>query len=194
MATGRDAFGSDTWAKGGVVVPPQGLPVLPKWSPAEAPSSLSQLWVHNRATHLPQPTRTAAERAELKERSAGLHESLKLITKREGVRIDLLSESNSDALLGWLGSAIPGRGHQLISALYVDEEDDAEAGGWQPCLQMRLNFSDVGFLHELRDAVLTGTMEQSLSRSPLSMRAGNPVLVHVSVDRSQFAAACMPWA
>ena len=59
---------------------------------------------------------------------------------------------------------------------------------------MRLKISDVGFLHELRDAVLTGTLEQSLSRKPLPMRTGSPVRIDVSVDRSQFAAACMPWA
>ena len=136
---------------------------------------------------------SAAERLALKKVSAGLHESLKLVvTKSGGPRCNLLDECSPDSLLTWLSSALPGDDRQakgLVAALYADEDKDGAAGEWQPCLQMRLNIGDVGFLHELRDAVLTGTLEQSLSRTPLSMRTGGKVGVVVSVDRSQFAAS-----
>ena len=54
---------------------------------------------------------------------------------------------------------------------------------------MRLNINDVGFLHELRDAVLTGTLEETLSHTPIRMRTQRrKVNVDVSIDHSQFAA------
>ena len=63
--TGRSLLGNDTWSNGGVVVPADGLPVLPKWSPAEA----QELWVHNLATSLPERSagRAAQSGAELHE-------------------------------------------------------------------------------------------------------------------------------
>ena len=108
--------------------------------------------MHNVAPHLLRPSGS-------KEESAGLHESLKLVAaEKDGTRFDLLNECTIDSLLTWLGEALPGDGLQakeLVAALYEDEDYGGAAGVWQPCLQMRLSIRDVGFLHELRDAVLT---------------------------------------
>ena len=146
VETGRFVLG-EGWDKGGCFVPHKDLPPLPKWSP----SPPNQLWVHNVAPHLLRPSGS-------KEESAGLHESLKLVAaEKDGTRFDLLNECTIDSLLTWLGEALPGDGlhaKELVAALYEDEDGGA-AGVWQPCLQMRLSIRDVGFLHELRDAVLT---------------------------------------
>ena len=103
------------------------------------------------AAHAVRPRQRAC-----KEKSAGLHESLKLVAvEKDGTRFELLKECTTDSLLTWLGNALPGDGLQskeLVAALYEDEE--GVVGGWQPCLQVRLSIGDVGFLHELRDAVL----------------------------------------
>ena len=170
--------GSTGWNKGGCFVPHTGLPRLQEWSP----SPRKQPWVHNLAPHLLSGSRMAnfsraaahavrpRQRA-CKEKSAGLHESLKLVAKINGTVFDLLDKCDADSLLSWLGAALPrgttpsrtriarrlGGGRQaqeLVAALYADEEDGDAAGGWLPCLQVRLSISDVGFLHELRDAVL----------------------------------------
>ena len=177
------------WDRGGCFVPQTGLPPLQYWSP----SPPNQLWVHNLAPQLAQPTGSAVERVALKKVSAGLHESLKLVaTTESGAPFDLLKECDVNNLLTWLGSALPGssrRAEGRLAALYADEDEDSVAGRWQPCLQMRLNINDVGFLHELRDAVLTGTLEETLSRTPLRVRTQcGKVRVVVSIDRSQFAA------
>ena len=152
IETGRFVLGG-SWDKGGCFVPRTGLPPLPKWSP----SPPKELWVHNVAPHLARPSGSKVELVAFKKESAGLHESLKLVaTRKDGARFDLLKECTVDSLLNWLGDALPGEGRQakeLVAALYEDE--DGTDGGWQPCLQMRLCIGDVGFLHELRDAVLT---------------------------------------
>jgi hypothetical protein len=153
VETGRFVLG-EGWDKGGCFVLHKDLPPLPKWSP----SPPNQLWVHNVAPHLLRPSGSKEELvASKQERSAGLHESLKLVAaEKDGTRIDLLNECTIDSLLTWLGDKLPGDGLQakeLVAALYEDE--DGAAGEWQPCLQMRLSIGDVGFLHELRDAVLT---------------------------------------
>ena len=189
-ATGRNAFGSNTWANGGVVVPPQGLPVLPKWSPAEA----QELWVHNLATSLP---KRSARRSVLSgplwrgaahQSGAELHEALKLVALEGGkAACDLLERCTAKELCRWVGAALPdsqGRGERLVAALYADEEDGGGKVAAQPALQVRVKISDVGFLHELRDAVLTGTLEQTLSRGQLQGKS-----YQLSVDRSQFATA-----
>lgn len=145
--------GGTSWDKGGCFH--TGLPPLAKWSPPPR----NQPWVHNLAPHLPRPIDSAKER--VKKVSAGNHESLKLLVelKVDGTRFDLLGKCDTDSLLSWLGAALPLPGdsrqaQELIAALYVDEEDSGAAGVWQPCLQMRLSIGDVGFLHELRDAVI----------------------------------------
>ena len=168
VETGRFVLG-EGWDKGGCFVPHTGLPPLPKWSP----SPPNQLWVHNVAPHLLRPSgsptwllrllrllRPSGSKQELaafKKGSAGLHESLKLVaTRKDGARFELLKECTADSLLTWLGDALPGDSRlakELVAALYEDE--DGTDGSWQPCLQMRLSIGDVGFLHELRDAVLT---------------------------------------
>ena len=144
--------GSTRWNKGGCFVPQTGLLPLPTWSP----SPLNQPWVHNVAPHLLRPSGSKEELAAFKQKSAGLHESLKLVAaEKDGTRFQLLKECSTDSLLTWLGNALPGDGLQskeLVAALYEDEE--GVVGGWQPCLQVRLSIGDVGFLHELRDAVL----------------------------------------
>ena len=151
VETGRFVLG-EGWDKGGCFVPHTGLPPLPKWSP----SPPNQLWVHNVAPHLLRPSGSKEELVAFKKESAGLHESLKLVVAGEdGARVELLKECTTDNLLTWLGDALPGDSRlakDLVAALYEDE--DGVAGGWQPCLQMRLSISNVGFLHELRDAVL----------------------------------------
>ena len=154
--------GSTCWNKGGCFVPHTGLPPL-KWSP----SPRKQPWVHNLAPHLLSGSRMAnfsraaahavrPRQRTCKEKSAGLHESLKLVAaENDGTRFEMLKECTTDSLLTWLGNALPGDGLQskeLVAALYEDE--DGVVGGWQPCLQVRLSIGDVGFLHELRDAVL----------------------------------------
>ena len=189
-ATGRDAFGSDTWANGGVVVPPQGLPELPNWSPAEA----QELWVHNLATSLPKRSARRSVlfaplwRGAAHQSGAELHEALKLVALEGGkAACDLLERCTAEELCRWVGAALPdskGRGERLVAALYADEEDGGGKVAAQPALQVRVNISDVGFLHELRDAVLTGTLEQTLSRGQLQGKS-----YQLSVDRSQFATA-----
>ena len=147
--------GSTGWNKGGCFVPQTGLLPLPTWSPPP-PKPPNQLWVHNVAPHLLRPSGSKEELEAFKQTSAGLHESLKLVAaEKDGTRFQLLKECSTDSLLTWLGNALPGDGLQskeLVAALYEDEE--GVVGGWQPCLQVRLSIGDVGFLHELRDAVL----------------------------------------
>ena len=149
VETGQFVLG-EGWDKGGCFVPHTGLPPLPKWSP----SPPNQLWVHNVAPHLLRPS---GSKEAVKKESAGFHESLKLVVAEEdGARFELLKECTTDNLLTWLGDALPGDSRlakELVAALYEDE--DGAAGERLPCLQMRLSIGDVGFLHELRDAVLT---------------------------------------
>ena len=110
--------GSTGWNKGGCFVPHTGLPPLQKWSP----SPRKQPWVHNLAPHLLSGSRMAnfsraAARAAAhavrprqracKQKSAGLHESLKLVAKIDGTVFDLLDKCDADSLLSWLGAALP---------------------------------------------------------------------------------------
>ena len=66
---------------------------------------------------------------------------------------------------------------KLIAALYVDEHS---AKG-EHALQVRIAIRDVAFLHELRDVVLRGFLEERLRTHPLQ---GVPV--ECRVDYTQF--------
>ena len=73
---------------------------------------------------------------------------------------------------------------QLRAAQLRDgvEHVEPEPPGWMSTLQVRLMIGEVGYLHQLRDLALTGTLEKELSSASLGGRR-----YEVSVDRAQFA-------
>lgn len=84
-----------------------------------------------------------------------------------GARTSLLDLFGSHALRRAIAEALPGgsAGHATHRpvALYTDAEADTAEGGGGAALVVRLCFSDVSFIHALRDGVLSGDFEASLS-------------------------------
>lgn len=187
----------ERWQRGGVFMsteasllplPAKPAAATPTATPTTAASSEPAVWVHNLATSLPQTSvgggsgggGGGATLGRGREGADELHEAIQLtMSDAHGKPIDILKIVEAGAVRAWLGGALPSeRGEQLIAALYSDEDDETGV----PALQARLLIGSVGFLHELRDATLTGELETKLSSLPLG-----DARYSVVVDRSSFA-------
>ena len=117
-----------------------------------------------------------------------LHEELMIsAVDGRGVEVDLLAVYGADRLRQWLRAALPKTERLCIAALFADESPERRT----PRLQVRLHFPNVGFLHELRDLLLDGRLDNRLKREALAMHgvAGDMTRfsLAVRVDRVRFA-------
>ena len=153
LSVGGPIFG-DGWQAGCLVASspssPSSLPALGVWEPTRRVGPGGK-WLHDvRASKPAVKAKAADSRA-----AAKLHESIKFTayTTDGNKRCDLLS-LGADVLRRWISEAISTKGDQLIAAMYADEERD------EPALQVRIAIGNVAFLHELRDLVLRGILEE----------------------------------
>ena len=87
-----------------------------------------------------------------------LHEEIRLLaTNAKGEPCDPLEHYTPKALCAALQGALFEHTSQPVAALYSDDD------GGTPAFYVRLNLSDVGSLHALRDRVLASEFEASLS-------------------------------
>ena len=92
-------------------------------------------------------------------RADALHDELLLEVTLEpsGERLPLLDVVAPHALRGAIAAALPSGQRRPICAMYVDGADGCT-------LSVRLCLSDVGFVHTLRDAVLSGDFDTECTR------------------------------
>jgi hypothetical protein len=162
-----------------------------RWAPSSLPQG--RPWVHNLTSSfegmaLPRDraVQTRWMMGTNDDEGEQLHIEVQLIVRENGKAIDVPQRfaredgQTPEMVLAWLAKALPNGDAKNVTALYSHEVKDD--GDWMSTLQVRLMIGEVGYLHQLRDLALTGTLETELSSASLDGHR-----YEVSVDRAQFA-------
>ena len=163
-----------------------------RWTASSLPQG--RPWVHNLASlfegmSLPRGGAVQTRWMMGKDDDEGeqLHLEVQLIVRENSKEIDVAQLFASkdghapDKVIAWLANALPDGDAKKVTALYSHEVKKA-SGDWMSTLQVRLMIGEVGYLHQLRDLALTGTLDKKLSTALLDGHR-----YKVSVDRAQFA-------
>jgi hypothetical protein len=188
--SGQMVFGSQ-WDAADCIAVSSIIPQL-RWAPSSLPQG--RPWVHNLTSSfegmaLPRDgaVQTRWMMGTDDDRGEQLHIEVQLIVRENGKEIDVphlfASEDGQrpEMVFAWLAEALPNGDAKNVTALYYHEVKRA-SGGWMSTLQVRLMISEVGYLHQLRDLALAGTLEKKLSSASLGGHR-----YEVFVDRAQFA-------
>jgi hypothetical protein len=122
----------------------------------------------------------AAEAAEAAEAAAHVAQVKELSTEVAELRTQVVDGAFDSGVL--FRFAQQQQKLEQLCAAQLRDGVEPEPSGWMSTLQVRLMIGEVGYLHQLRDLALAGTLEKELSSALLDGRR-----YEVSVDRAQFA-------
>ena len=157
LSFGQQCFGGGWHACGCILALASPLPTIRKWTPSlRTRPELGDVWIRNLSASALPDARGHLTRNEL-------HDTLTLYVSDVAGRFDVVNHLTPKAVCNWMTTVLPSNDFQLAefglcAALYSDEGQDGK-----PILQVRILIPSVGFLHELRDDVISGELDKKLS-------------------------------